>query len=70
MYKDGYSHDHPPAYTIGFVHVDHPTFTTQKNVNTAIAVAHARLANLFDPFIKTGLIGAAGFVVIGRGVEV
>ncbi len=38
-------------------------------MHTAIAIAHARLADLLDAFFKTGLTGPTGFVMIGRRVK-
>ena len=51
---------------IGPFHVDLPSFTAKQHVHTAIAVAHARLADLLDASRKPSLVAAAGFVTIGR----
>lgn len=41
-------------------------FPTKKNVDTAIAIADTRLADLADADFDAGLLAATGFVVIGR----
>jgi hypothetical protein len=49
--------------------VDLPADTAQQHMHAAIAVTHARRANLLNPSFKAGLIGATGFVMVARGVE-
>jgi len=49
---------------VGSLHVDLPAFTAKKNVDAAIAIADARLADLTDAGFDAGLLAAAGFVVI------
>jgi hypothetical protein len=38
-------------------------------MDAPIAVAHPRLAKLLDPSFQRGLPGAAGFVMVSRGIE-
>jgi hypothetical protein len=40
--------------------IDAPALAPQQNMNTPVAVAHPRLADLPDPPLKAGLLGAAG----------
>src|SRR6201986_5590967 len=49
--------------------IDLPSFTPEKHVNPPIAVAHARLGNLFDPLAQGRLPGTLGAVVIGGAVD-
>jgi len=48
------------------LHVDLRAFPAEKNVDAAIAIADARLA---DAGFDAGLLAAPGFVVAGRGVH-
>ena len=41
----------------------------QQHMNPAVAVAHARLADLSDPKFKGGLSGASRFVVVGGRIN-
>jgi hypothetical protein len=54
---------------MGLLHVDLPSLAAQKHVDAPVAVAHARLADLFDAGFDAGLLAAAGFVMIGRTIE-
>lgn len=58
-----------PANAIGPLHIDVPTFALQHPVHAAIAVAHPCRADVLDPSCDVGLIAAAGFVMVGQGVE-
>ena len=42
-----------------------PSLTPQQHMNTPVAVAYQRLANLPDPDLQAGLIGSTRFIVIG-----
>ncbi len=46
------------------LHVDRPALTQQKNVYTAISVAHARLADLLDPLLQRSLLTAPRLVCV------
>ena len=46
-----------------------PTFTTQQDVNAAVAVANARMADLLDPMFEGSLAGATRLVMVGRPVK-
>lgn len=54
---------------MGLLDVDPPALALKHDVDAPIAVAHPRLTDLPDPGVKTGLLGAAGLVVIGGGVD-
>ena len=43
--------------------IDRPALASEHHVNTPIAVAHPRLADLLDPLFEAGLSGASRFVV-------
>ena len=45
------------------------TLAPQQHMNSPVAIANARLANLSDALFQSGLSGATGFVVIRRCVD-
>jgi hypothetical protein len=49
--------------------VDLPAFATQEDMDAPVAIADARLADLFDAGFKAGLLAAARFVVMGGPIE-
>src|SRR6056297_1580277 len=53
----------------GPLHVDHPSFTPQKNVDAPVAVAHTGLGNLLDQSLDGSLVRPPGFVVVCGGVK-
>ena len=55
--------------TVRSLHVDLPPFAAKKNVDATMAIADARLADLTNAGFDAGLLAAAGFVVLGRGVH-
>lgn len=46
-----------------------PAFTTQQDVNTAVAVADANMADFLDLLFEVSLAGATGLVVMDRAVK-
>ena len=58
-----------PVNPVGLLDVDVPALATQQDVNAPIPVAHARGADLLDPGFEAGLIGAAGFAMVGGPIE-
>lgn len=48
---------------------DTPAFAIQKEVDPAIAMAHMRLADLFDPLPDGRLFGVAGPVFACRAIK-
>jgi transcriptional regulator with XRE-family HTH domain len=49
------------------VHI--PALASQQHMHPAVAVAHARLADLFDPQLQSGLLAALALVVVERPVD-
>jgi len=45
------------------------SFATKRDVNAAITVANADMADLPDPLFEGCLVGATGSVVVGRPIE-
>ncbi len=62
-------HAQLPVDAIGPLDVCAPAFPLQQNVNTAVAIAHPRLTDVANALLETGLLGAAGFVVVGGAVK-
>jgi hypothetical protein len=50
-------------------HVDLPAFAAKKYVDATIPIVDTGLADLPDAGFNAGLLAAAGFVVVGRGVH-
>ena len=46
-----------------------PALATQNDMNAAIAVANANMADLLDPLFESSLTGATRFVMVGRPVK-
>jgi hypothetical protein len=46
-----------------------PALATKNDMNSAIAVANANMADLLDPLFESGLTGATGLVVVGRTIK-
>ena len=51
------------------LHIYPPSPTTQQDMDTAVSVANTRLAYLLYAQLNWGLSGAAGLVMVSRGVE-
>ena len=62
-------HPQLPVNTIDFLDLDAPEFAIQKNMDASVAIAHLRLADILDPFLNCGLIGASGLVMKRRAVK-
>src|SRR3546814_9327110 len=58
-----------PVKPIDLLWVHDPALAAQDVIDTTIAVANVRLADLLDALLKKGRIGAAGLIVVTGSVE-
>lgn len=55
--------------TINSLCINGPSVALEQDVNTAVAIAHPRLADVLDPQLQSGLLAASGLVDIKRPID-